>query len=110
MLEAYAIWERKVPLPPPMRDLSPGLRWHQVAHLIRDCETDKGHGPGTTFSFLDHVPGPYAVEYPPGRPEPHLDERKIHRDMDPQPDWGGIFDCRDYYILNFKPLEPNPET
>ena len=95
MIDLYAIWERKVPPPPPMPAPAPGLRWHRVAHLLRDCEVAKGHGPGTTFSFLDHVPGPYAVEYSPRQPEPRLDERQIHRDIDPRRDWDEAFDYRD---------------
>ena len=63
MFDRYAKWERKAPLPPLRPDMPPALRWHRVAQLIRDVEMDKGHGHGTKFNFLDHVPGPYAVEY-----------------------------------------------
>ena len=102
MMNIYAIWERKVPPPPPRPDMPSALRWHRVAQLIRDCEWGKGHGPGTSFSFLDHVPGPYAVEYPPSQPEPRVDERQVHRDLEPTRDWDIDFNRRDHFILNFK--------
>jgi hypothetical protein len=105
VINLYAIWERKIPPPSSVRALPPGLRWHQAAHLLQDVETAKGHGAGTTFSFFDHVPGPYAVEYAPRGPEPHLDERKICRELYPQRDWDKIFDLRDEYILNFENKE-----
>jgi len=109
MGEVYAKWERKAPLPPPIRVLPAALRWHRVAHMIKDCEVDKGHGPGTSFSFLDHIPGPYAVEYPPSQPEPRVDERQVHKNIDSKPDWDEIFDHRDHYIVHFTNLEPPPK-
>jgi hypothetical protein len=109
MYDVYAKWERKVPLPPLMPNPPVALRWHRVAHLIKDVETDKGHGPGTTFSFLDHVPGPYAVEYLPSQPEPRVDEREIHKKLDSKPDWDAAFDQRDHFVVNFISLEPPPK-
>ncbi len=109
MMDVYAKWERKTPLPPVMPVLPAALRWHRAAHLIKDCEMDKGHGPGTTFSFLDHVPGPYAVEYPPSQPEPRIDERQVHKDMDSKPDWDKVFDHRDRFIVNFMIPVPPPK-
>ncbi len=112
MFEAYEKWERKVPLPPPQPEMSSRLTWHRVAHLIRDSETAKGHGPGTKFSFLDHIPGPYVVDYLPTVPEPRVDERQVHKNVDPDPNWDDIFDQRDHFILNFEnrppPAAPQP--
>jgi hypothetical protein len=108
MFDVYTKWERKVPLPPPAQTLPAALRWHRVAHMIKDCEVHKGHGPGTSFSFLDNVPGPYAVEYPPSQPEPRVDERQVHKKMDSKPDWDDIFDHRDHFILNFESKKTPP--
>ena len=90
----------------PRRTLPAGLRWHRVAHLLKDVEVDKGHGSGTTFNFLDHVPGSYAVDYPPTRPEPRVDERQVHKQIDPKPDWDAAFDRRDHFVVNFESLKP----
>lgn len=110
MIDLHAKWERKVPLPPPLPALSPRLTWHRTAHLVRDCELQKGHGPGTKFFFLDHVPSPYAVEYLPNVPEPRVDERHLHKTIaDSNADWDAIFDERDHYILNFENKEPPPK-
>lgn len=109
MFDVYAKWERKVPLPPPLPVLPPGVRWHRVAQLIKDNEVDKGHGPGTTYNFLDHVPGPYAVEFPPSQPEPRVDERQLHKQIDSKPDWDAAFDHRDHFIVNFMDRKPPPK-
>jgi hypothetical protein len=109
MGDVYAKWERKVPLPPPTPEISTRLRWHRAAHLIKDVEMDKGYGPGTSFSFLDHIPGPYAVEYLPTQPEPHVDERQVHKDIDSKPDWDAAFDHRDHFIVNFIDSKPPPK-
>ena len=86
--------------------LPAALRWHRVAHLVPDVELKKGYGPGTTLSFLDHVPGPYAVAYGPTQPEPRVDERQIHKDIDPPYDWDMVFDHRDQFIVNFENPPP----
>jgi len=102
MMEMYAKWERKVPLPPAGGPIPPRVTWHRMANLIKDTEVKKGCGPGTHFSFLDHVPGPYAVEYPSSEPEPRVDERQFHKNSISKVDWDVIFDCRDHFILNFE--------
>jgi hypothetical protein len=106
MADAYTKWERKAPLPPPQPAISSTLRWHRVAHMLKDIEVAKGHGPGTTFSFLDHVPGPYAVEFPPSQPEPHVDERQFHKKIHSKVDWDAAFDHRDHYVINFMDRKP----
>jgi len=98
MVELHKLWRNKAALPPPPAPLPPGFRWHRVAHMLRDMEKAKGFGPGMTFCFLDHVPGPYPVYYPATVPEPRFDERAIHKENDPGPDWDKIFDHRDYFI------------
>ncbi len=100
----YTKWERKVPMPSAMPDLVAGMRWHRVAHLIKDLEVMKGHGPGTTFSFLDHIPGPYTMEFPPARPEQQVDERQMHKNILPENDWDLAFDHRDHFVVNFTNL------
>ncbi len=108
MLDLHGKWERKVPLPPARGPLSSRLTWHRTAHLIKDLEMDKGFGPGTKFFFLDHVPGPYAVEYVASQPEPRVDERQFHKDADPGPDWDLMFEHRDHFILHFEDKKPPP--
>lgn len=107
MMDIHAIWERKVPLPPPMEAVPAHLRWHRVAHLIRDCEVAKGHGPGTKFFFLDHLPGPYAVEYLPAVPEPRVDERAFLKSASPGTDWDVRCDRRDQFVQYFNDPPPS---
>ena len=62
----------------------------------------KGHGPGTQFVFLDHIPGPCAMEFLPNQPEPRADELKFYHECNPGADWDSAFAKRDWYILNFE--------
>lgn len=110
MANLHKLWRNKAALPPPAEPIPPELRWRRVAHMIRDLEVAKGCGPGMTFCFLDHVPGPYAVHYPANVPEPRFDERAMCKTHDPAPDWDRVFDHRDHFIVHFTnpPLPPGP--
>jgi hypothetical protein len=107
MLDIYERWERKVPLPPPWKEKPKRMTWHWMAQRVKDGEVKKGHGPGTTLFFLDHVPGPCMAEFLPGQPEPQVDELKIYHEINPQVDWDDAFAKRDWYIQHFEmPKDP----
>lgn len=108
MMDIYERWERKVPLPPPNPEKPKRMTWHWTAQRIKDGEAHKGHGPGTNFFFLDHVPGPCAMEYLPGQPEPRVDELKFYHEINPGVDWADAFAQRDWFIQHFEPLKTPP--
>jgi hypothetical protein len=95
MAELYKRWERKIPLPPPREPSDKRITWHWVADRIKDNVTEKGHGPGSQFFFLDHIPGPSYFELRPGEPEPRVNERDIYREHQPAVDWDAVFGKRE---------------
>jgi hypothetical protein len=105
MIELHAKWERKVALPPPKPPLPPRANWHWMAQRVKDSQMQAGHGPGTTFAFLDRIPGPYTVHYLPGVPEPHVDERQVHKDIPPPINWDARFDQRDHFVRTMQNLK-----
>ncbi len=94
MLDLHAKWERKVPMPPPLFGPEK-MDWHQFGLRVKDSTQLEGHGPGSQFFFLDHVPGPCFFDVKPGKPEPRADELAFYKIHDPKVDWDARFARRD---------------
>jgi hypothetical protein len=109
MIDLLGKWERKAALPPPRPDIPKKMTWHWMADRIKEFEEKKGHGPGTKFFFLDHIPGPNCIEFLPGQPEPRVDERKIYNDLTPRPDWDAIFTKREDATWKIPEAEMPPD-
>ena len=91
MNDYYECWQRKIPLPPPKGPPAKKMNWHWTANWVKDNIQKQGHGAGSQFYFLDHIPGPCGIEVLPGRPEPRFDELEIYKKMLPGRDWDAIF-------------------
>ena len=100
MEDIYSRWERKVPLPPPMKRLEglPGRKlanWHWLGHQVKDTVVNNGHGPGSQFCFTDQIPGPCVLEIKPGQSIPAFDEIQILKGWKPDVDWDGMMAQRE---------------
>jgi hypothetical protein len=95
MTDLYAKWERKTPLPPPREPAPKQMTWHRLANWIQGHEEELGHGPGSQYFFLDHIPGPCGRDVLPGQPEPHVNELEIYKQKMPGNDWDGLFARRE---------------
>jgi hypothetical protein len=70
----HTSWLDKIPPPvPQVEPVEPG-DWSEMAQRVQQVEDQRGHGPGSTFMFLDHVPGPAVWSYCPGQPEAQIHE------------------------------------
>lgn len=89
MLTAHRYWENKVLIPPepPPKHLR---RWHDTAAWIKDVTVKNGHGPGSRFLFVDHLPGPLTLSIKPTETEPQWDDLQACKTAYPDEDWDAI--------------------
>jgi hypothetical protein len=90
-------WERKEPMPNNHTKLR-AEKWSNVACKIKDLVEGAGHGPGSRFVFLDHIPGPSIFEIKPGELEQRHDEIEYYKKVSPGHDWEAIVAERDRQI------------
>lgn len=93
MMNHYKCWQRKTPLPP-ARPAPAKFHWHSVANWVKGHEIKSGHGPRSRLLFLDHVPGPCAMELRPDQPEPRFNELEGYKRENPKYDWDAFFAAR----------------
>jgi hypothetical protein len=108
MLQMFKKWEKKGPMPPPLLGAPAKLDWHRIGPRVKDLTSQGGHGPGSQFFFLDHVPGPFFYEVKPGQPEPRVDELAYYKQADSKIDWDKAFAHRDEVLKHDGTSKANP--
>ncbi len=88
--DLYQCWERKTPLPAP-GPAPEKAEWHWLANWVKGNVVKKGHGPGSRLCFLDHVPGPCALEILPDQQEPRFNELEAYKQTGGGIDWDARF-------------------
>jgi hypothetical protein len=69
--------------------------WPTLASRAFDLAKAHGGRPGMKYVFLDHIPSPCALMFPPGAEEPKYDELEFYKSALPELDWDSRFAERD---------------
>jgi len=88
MRQHHRRWQNKAPLPP-ARPKERRMSWPHLAQRLRDITAKDGHGPASRLVFMDHIPGPNALEIAPGQVEPQFNELAAACKLRPDMDWEG---------------------